>query len=139
MYKPNGNLYVGYFENGKAHGKGAFIFANGAYYEGDFKDNFAHSSNALFKSDEMTYMGGFNNNTFDGEGVEEGKHYRFAGTFKEGRRSRGILTWKEGKDQCKYEGTFNERNQFHGKGTFWLTQGLCKSRKVDMRVTLITD
>lgn len=34
MYKQNGGLYLGWFDHGKAHGKGAFIFPNGAFFDG---------------------------------------------------------------------------------------------------------
>lgn len=34
MYKPNGSIYIGYFENGRAQGRGVFIFEDGSYYEG---------------------------------------------------------------------------------------------------------
>jgi hypothetical protein len=41
MHKADGNLYVGHFVKGKAHGEGVFIEKNGSYYKGNFVDNTA--------------------------------------------------------------------------------------------------
>lgn len=43
MYKQDKSLYLGYFNYGKAEGKGAFIFADGSYYIGEFHYNCAES------------------------------------------------------------------------------------------------
>ena len=37
MYKNDGGFYIGFFQNGKAHGRGAYIFQDGSYYEGEFR------------------------------------------------------------------------------------------------------
>lgn len=34
MYKENGCVYIGHFKEGKAHGKGAFVFTDGSFYQG---------------------------------------------------------------------------------------------------------
>ena len=38
-YYPNGDKYVGEYQNGKKNGKGICYFASGDTYEGDWKDN----------------------------------------------------------------------------------------------------
>ena len=50
MYKVDRSLYIGFFKNGKAHGKGAYIFADGSYYEGDFVNNSAEAHYGHFYS-----------------------------------------------------------------------------------------
>jgi hypothetical protein len=41
MYKPDGSIYIGHFDHGRAQGAGAYIFANGSYYNGAFERNHA--------------------------------------------------------------------------------------------------
>ena len=43
MYKSDGSVYLGYFNHGKAEGKGAYIFNNGAYFNGEFRNNLAET------------------------------------------------------------------------------------------------
>jgi hypothetical protein len=50
MFKPDGSLYLGYFDHGKAQGKGVYIFKDGSYYQGDFNSNCAESSHGYYKS-----------------------------------------------------------------------------------------
>lgn len=51
MYKQNGGLYLGWFDHGKAHGRGAFIFPNGAFYDGEFHQNMAYGENGRYQSE----------------------------------------------------------------------------------------
>ena len=41
MFKEYDNVYIGYFDHGRAHGKGVFLFSDGSYYSGDFYRNSA--------------------------------------------------------------------------------------------------
>ena len=41
FYKQDNSFFIGYFKNGKAHGKGAYIFNDGSYFNGEFVDNMA--------------------------------------------------------------------------------------------------
>jgi len=118
MYKPNGSIYLGYFDHGRAQGKGVFIFDDGSYYLGDFNKNVAESKIGIYESEILRYKGGFSKNTFDGEAEESGPDYSFVGTYSNGVRTKGTLTWKKANNQdFKYMGPFNEKNQFQGKGT----------------------
>jgi hypothetical protein len=117
MYKPNGSMYVGYFEQGRAQGQGAYIFEDGSYYKGEFNHNVAEGIEGYYRSDRMTYEGGFRNNKFDGKGYEKGSDYEFEGFYVDGRREKGILNWNAENGKYRYEGEFNEYNQFDGKGT----------------------
>lgn len=116
MYKPDGSIYIGHFKTGKAEGKGAFVFADGSYYEGDFANNSAASANSDFVSDSLRYKGGFKNNTFEGDCQEQGPDYKFKGTYVNGARTKGVLSWVKDKHEYSYEGPFNEKNLFQGKG-----------------------
>lgn len=120
MYKPNGSIYIGHFDNGRAQGKGVFIFDDGSYYEGDFNRNVAETQKGIFKSDHLTYIGGFRDNCFDGEATEEGRDYKFNGWYSNGSRQRGTLTWNVEGKEYKYNGDFNSLNQFHGNGNIYL-------------------
>ena len=93
MYKQNGGVYLGWFDHGRAHGKGAFIFPNGAFYEGQFNENKAHSEHGKYQSDEMTYQGGFRDNKFHGKAYERGNGYRYEGTYVDGNKQQGQLRW----------------------------------------------
>lgn len=93
MYKPNGSIYIGYFQKGRAQGQGVFIFPDGAYYKGQFKNNRAEDHQGIYKSELMHYVGGFKNNTFDGKATEEGRDYKFIGWYANGARQKGTLTW----------------------------------------------
>jgi len=117
MYKPHGSIYLGYFDHGKAQGKGVFIFPDGSYYNGEFSRNEAETKNGIYESDTLNYKGGFSRNTFDGEAEEIGQGYTFKGLYRNGARVKGVLAWRENNQDYKYEGSFNEKNQFHGKGT----------------------
>ena len=50
MYKSNGSIYLGHFTDGRAQGRGAFVFPNGSFYKGDFSNNCAETKNGMFKS-----------------------------------------------------------------------------------------
>lgn len=104
MYKPNGSIYLGYFENGRAQGRGVYIFEDGSYYEGEFNRNYAETTKGVYRSDLLTYNGGFRDNTFDGEAYEEGRDYKFVGYYSCGVRQRGTLTWYVEGKEYKYEG-----------------------------------
>lgn len=117
MYKPDGGIYIGHFNFGKAQGKGAFIFKDGSFYQGEFFENCADDLKGTYKSDLMSYIGGFKNNTFHGEGEEDGKDYKYLGFYKNGARTQGVLTWESEGQSYRYDGEFNSNNEFHGKGT----------------------
>lgn len=79
-------------------------------------NNSANSAKSEFVSDSLRYHGSFKNNTFDGDCQEEGADYKFNGTYANGVRTKGHLTWIKDKQEYSYDGPFNEKNLFHGKG-----------------------
>lgn len=89
MYKYDGSLYIGHFQHGKAHGKGAYIFPDGSFYNGDFVHNFAESESGHYESDKFTYTGGFKANTFNGKGREKGSSHEFVGEYTDGHKANG--------------------------------------------------
>ena len=133
MYKPNGSIYIGYFEHGRASGRGVYIFEDGSYYEGDFYNNSAQTEKGKYVSDQLTYTGGFRNNTFDGEAYEEGRDYKFVGWYMNGSRQKGTLTWQVDGKEYRYEGEFNSLNQFHGNGSYLFIQAPFKNPQESTR------
>jgi len=66
-------------------------------------DNKAECTNGNYISKDLKYYGGFKENTFNGEGKEEGPSHTFQGTYEDGKRIFGELKWwKEGNHQEKY-------------------------------------
>lgn len=102
MYKENGGLYIGHFKNGRAQGRGAYIFEDGSYYYGDFNQNRAETENGKYQNDQITYEGGFRNNKFHGKAYEKGTNYDFEGYYNDGARERGILTWDVENGRYRY-------------------------------------
>ena len=107
MYKSDGSVYLGYFNHGKAEGKGAYIFNNGAYFNGEFRNNLAETQNGYYKANELSYRGGVKNNSFHGHATEIGNGYVFKGEYENGHRSKGVLEWTKGDEKYKYIGSFN--------------------------------
>ena len=93
MFKKDGAYFIGKFEHGKAEGKGFYINDEGAYYEGNFSNNLAKDTNGRYADEKVTYTGGFLGSKFHGEGQEKGADYTFEGSYQNGKRKKGVLTW----------------------------------------------
>jgi len=65
---PNGNVYEGYFREGKPHGFGKLCF-NGNTYEGDFKQGNMTGRGILKTQDGSVYEGGILNSKAEGFGA----------------------------------------------------------------------
>ena len=55
MFKENGELYLGHFNNGKSQGQGVYLFKDGSYYKGNFDNNVAKDKNGAYHSKTMVY------------------------------------------------------------------------------------
>ena len=89
MYKENGDLFVGKFEQGVADGPGVYIFQDGSYYDGKLVSNVAECDKGHFKSKTLQYNGGFKDNMFHGHGSEKGLEHEFKGTYEKGEKKKG--------------------------------------------------
>ena len=68
----DGDKYVGEFKDDKAHGEGAFIYANNDEldkYVGGFKSNKLHGQGTIFFIDGSKYVGEFRDNKGHGQGT----------------------------------------------------------------------
>ena len=86
-------MYLGYFDHGKASGKGAFIFHDGSHYQGEFNDNKAEGEHGNYVSKDLSYSGGFKENAFHGQGKEKGEKHSFDGNYVSGSKEHGVLKW----------------------------------------------
>ena len=68
MYKKDGSVFVGCFQEGKASGPGRYIFKDGSYYHGTFNNNVANSEQAQYVCKSLRYEGGIKKNEFHGKG-----------------------------------------------------------------------
>ena len=82
MYKKNGSVFVGYFEQGKACGDGHFVSQNGNFYHGRMYDNKANDKAGSYWCPGFKYNGGVVDNEFEGQGEEVGDNYKFTGLYK---------------------------------------------------------
>jgi hypothetical protein len=51
MYRSDGSVYIGQFNNGTANGNGIYILPDGTYYEGFMVDNKAEGKGYLKAKD----------------------------------------------------------------------------------------
>ena len=64
-----GEVFEGYFLNGKKHGHGTYTWADGDTYEGDWKDGKKHGNGKQSHPDGTCYDGGWKDDKMDGFGV----------------------------------------------------------------------
>ena len=100
MYISENFEYVGEHKNGKAHGLGAFIFANEDQYVGELKNDKMNGQGTYMFINGEKYQGGFLNGNRHGQGTY---------TYADGYTDIGI--WKNGK--------LIERNKIIVKSNFY--------------------
>ena len=52
---PNGNVFVGYYMNGKPEGVGVFTWQNGEVYEGEWRNGMKHGSYVAWNKRRVLY------------------------------------------------------------------------------------
>ena len=145
---PDGEIYEGYFVEGKREGKGTYRYINGDVYTGNFVDNKKHGLGTLTYSGFGEYKGFWENGRRHGEGIfkyfktndsysgwwkfgqKQGTGtYCFAqtgqkiyGEWEDGKVIKGTWTYPNG---ISYEGGFNN-NKPDGTGVWTLASGKCK-------------
>lgn len=141
----NGDIYEGYFADGKRHGHGKYSYVTGEIYEGLFNDNLKHGIGKItYGENKGSYHGYFVKGKRQGEGTfiyangdiysgswrDSLKHGNGTYIVKEtGVKYKG--NWGEGKllkgqwvfpSTMRYEGTF-EHNKPKSKGTWHFPNG----------------
>lgn len=102
---PNGDKYVGSFEEGYRHGKGVFTWTNGARYKGDFIKDQMEGKGSIVSPDGDKYVGEFRKNKKNGKGTYTWANGdKYVGEFKDQKyHGKGKLTYSDGKTE---EGEF---------------------------------
>lgn len=70
---PNGNVYVGEYQNGKKHGRGTFTWASGAVYVGQFQHDVRHGRGKFTNAKGDFSLGFYVDDKPSGEGVKFSK------------------------------------------------------------------
>ena len=93
----NGNVYDGNWVDGKCTGKGRISWSSGASFDGEWKDNQMSEGKYSF-ADGSVYEGSFKNGKYDGYGkriYKDGDKYE--GWWQSGSRNgKGVYTWADG-------------------------------------------
>ena len=93
----NGNVYDGNWVDGKCTGKGRISWSSGASFDGEWKDN-QMSEGKYSYADGSVYEGSFKNGKRDGYGkriYKDGDKYE--GRWQNGSRNgKGVYTWADG-------------------------------------------
>ena len=93
----NGNVYDGNWVDGKCAGKGRISWSSGASFDGEWKDN-QMSEGKYSYADGSVYEGSFKNGKYDGYGkriYKDGDKYE--GRWQSGSRNgKGVYTWADG-------------------------------------------
>src|SRR5262245_38195345 len=107
--------YEGEVWDGRAEGRGVYIFANGDRYEGEFRDDKRHGRGVFVWANGDRYEGEFRDNQRDGRGVFTNVGgSRYDGAWREGAQTGlGVLTYADG---GRYEGEWRNGEK-NGRGT----------------------
>jgi len=121
MVWPNGDKYVGEWENDLFEGQGTFSQQSGEVYEGYWKAGKLNGHGKVMYPNGYYLEAEFINDVANGIGKEiDVDNRRYEGMFKDGKKNgQGKMTWKDGK---VYEGEFSD-NQMHGKGKMIRSDG----------------
>ena len=94
----NGNIYKGYFKDGKRHGRGKVTFHSGDLYDGYFKDDKKHGKGKYTTPNGNLYFGYFKDDLRHGKGeykFPNGNIYR--GEYKyDLRHGKGLYKLQDG-------------------------------------------
>jgi len=82
IFYPNGDKFIGHFENGNVNGRGKYFFSDGDRHQGEFCNGIPNGIGYLNKQD-LTFIGQFKNGKINGWALRIGKVFEF-GWWKEG-------------------------------------------------------
>ncbi|KAN0036811.1 hypothetical protein ACTFIV_002124 [Dictyostelium citrinum] len=110
----NGDFYLGYFVNGKKHGKGRLISVSGCQYDGDWKDDMHDGFGRFDENDkQISYQGEWKENERHGKGILSDPKSEIKGIWEHDQ----LIFGHEVKTdiQLEYYGEF-KNDQWHGNG-----------------------
>jgi len=87
MYE-NGDVYEGYWKDGKMHGKGTMRYENGDVYVGDWKDGKMDGEGTMRYENGDVYEGDWKDGKMDGEGTMTNKKgAKYSAKWKDGKKT----------------------------------------------------
>jgi hypothetical protein len=117
----NRDRYEGDFKEGEFNGRGTFVFANRDRYEGDFKEGKRDGYGTQISVTGARYEGGYRNGVFNGHGVAlDAAGNRYDGEYVDGKQNgHGVMTSATGE---RYDGQWQD-NEFNGAGVYVYANG----------------
>ena len=109
---PNGDIYIGHFEEYKSNGQGVLLYENGTKYVGTWKKGKIEGEGRMHFIDGTVKAGIWKNNQY----VKEGKYGCISGDCQ---TNYGIYLYENG---TKYIGTFNDGTP-SAQGTIFYADG----------------
>lgn len=115
-----GDVFEGYFLNGKKNGHGKYIWANGDVFDGNWVDGKRNGKGKVTWSNGASFDGEWKDNQ-----MSEGKRTypngeKYEGQWHDGKmHGRGTYTWADG---TSYEGEWKD-NQKSGQGRYTFASG----------------
>ena len=105
-----GDVFEGYFLNGKENGHGTYTWSDGSFYDGEWKDGKKDGNGKQSHPDGSCYDGGWKDDKMDGFGVlVYSNQSRYEGHWSEGNENgHGMLTFANGNS---YDGEWKDGNE----------------------------
>lgn len=114
---PDGEKYVGEWQEEQVHGRGTFTWADGRKYVGEWKDGERNGRGTFTWADGRKYVGEWKDDKRNGQGTFTSPDgHEYVGEYKDDRpNGRGTFTWPSG---AKYVGEFKD-GKYDGRGTLY--------------------
>ena len=119
----SGNIYEGYWKDGKLHGRGRYIGNWGIYYIGEWKEG-SYDGEGAYYYFGTKYEGNWNNNRKYGQGtLYHGNGDKYTGQW-DGNKGQGEVNYKDGtKYTGQWNGSYQDEIKKDGLGTLYSADG----------------